>query len=342
MQPSVSSDLRNDVMQQASGAIALQVAYMGLVRGLLQALGSLDEPVGVALLARSTATDVGYVERWCEAAFAFGYLDLDADRYSLTTLGRSFLPDAPGSLMPFAIQSGLSAHMADRAARLMLTGERPGEVVLSERADIVPWFGPMLESTFGAFFEREILPALVEYEEVAKTGGLVVDLGCGNGWYLRRIASRFPALRGVGLDQIGENISQATVRAAQAGLGDRLRFQQGDIYHFTVDEPVAVLAMNRALHHVWDDRERTLAMLRDHLAPGGHLIIWEPRWPDDLTELRAPDRRVMAFQNLGEHVQGNHFLRQSEVEDGFRAVGMEPQTRLFGNGKEMVVVGRRT
>ena len=43
-------------------------------------------------------------------------------------------------------------HMAERAAELMRSGERPGEQVLSERQTILPWFGPMLEPISPAFF----------------------------------------------------------------------------------------------------------------------------------------------------------------------------------------------
>ena len=49
----------------------------------------------------------------------------------------------------------------------------------------------------------------------------------------------------------------------------------------------------------------------------------------------------MAFQNLSEHVQGNHFLRPVEIETAFREVGMVPETFLFAEGAEAVVVGKR-
>jgi hypothetical protein len=49
----------------------------------------------------------------------------------------------------------------------------------------------------------------------------------------------------------------------------------------------------------------------------------------------------MAFQNLNEHVQGNHFLRPDEIEEALRAVGMRAETRLFAEGTEAVVIGVR-
>jgi trans-aconitate methyltransferase len=223
----------------------------------------------------------------------------------------------------------------------MHTGQRPGESVLAERFTILPWFGPMLEASFGALFEREILPALPAFAELDATGGVAVDLGCGNGWYLRKLAARFPNVRGIGLDGFEENVRQADAAAKAAGVGERLTFRAGDIHHYTVAEKVSLIAMNRALHHVWDRKESVFAFLRDSLAPGGTVVIWEPRWPDEVASLRDPRRRPMAFQNLSEHVQGNHFLRPAEIEAAMRAVGLSAETFLFAEGNEAVVVGRK-
>jgi SAM-dependent methyltransferase len=284
---------------------------------------------------------VGYVHRWCEAAYAFALLDVDdAKRFSLTELGNAFRPSVPGTLMPFAVGTVLGAHMAERATGLMRSGERPGESVLAERETILPLFGPMLEASFGGLFEREILPALDVFRSTPD-GGLVVDLGCGNGWYLRKLLSAYPGLRGVGLDGFSENVQQAATMAQAEGLADRLTFQSGDLHEYTVTEPASLIVMNRALHHVWDRKEQVFRKLFDALSPGGSIVIWEPRWPDDLASLRDPKRRVMAFQNLNEHVQGNHFLRPAEIEEQMQAVGLAPETRLFLDGAEAVVVGRK-
>ncbi|MHB8877803.1 MAG: class I SAM-dependent methyltransferase [Myxococcaceae bacterium] len=334
----MTDELRARVQAQVQGAAALGLAFVGVANGLFDAL---EAGGTVEALTRRTGLDAGYLHRWCEGAYAFGYLDEAQGNYQLTELGQLYRPGVPGSLMPTAVQAVLGAHVMERAAGLMKTGEQPGESVLAERESILPWFGPMLEVGFGALFEMELLPRLPLFSEVDARGGLVVDLGCGNGWYLRALCKRYPRLRGLGLDGFGENIRQATARAESDGLRARLRFTEGDLFSFQSDEPVDVVAMNRALHHVWHDREKVLTLLRDSLRPGGAAVIWEPAWPAELSALREPRRRAMAFQNLSEHVQGNHFLRPGEIEAAFRQVGMHAETHLFNEGTEAVVVGTR-
>lgn len=333
------SELRQEVMRRVQGALFMDIAYIGVVNHLFAGLAALGE-ARPGQLAGHTGMDAGYVTRWCDAAYAFELLDeTEQDQFVLSELGRLFLSNVPGSLMPFAVNAVLGAHMAERAAELMPGGEQPGEKVLAERKTVLPWFGPMLEGMFGPFLEQQIIPNVPAYQAVDARQGLAVDLGCGNGWYLRRLALRLPNLRGIGLDGFDENIRQANALAEQAGTQDRIRFKAGDIHHFTIDEPADLIAMNRALHHVWDQKENVFRILHEHLKPEGVAIIWEPNWPRERKALRDPGRRGMAFQNLSEHVQGNHFLRPDEIAAQFEQVGMVPEVYLFDDDREAVVVG---
>lgn len=337
---SIDNAIRKTIMDQAQGAAALSIAYVGVARGLFDALA--EGPITAADLARRAGVDAGYTAAWCDAAFAFGYVDEGAAGFSITAHGRAFTRGEPGSLFAVPVGAVLGAHMAERAAFHAETGHRPGEQVLAERETVLPLFGPMLEQTFAPLFSGEIAARVPVFADLDQRHGVAVDLGCGNGWYLRALAARFPGLRGVGLDGFAENVDQARRLAEAAGLADRLSFRAGDLRHFTVGEPVDLIAMNRALHHVWEaGRREVFEILRDHLRPGGSAVIWEPAWPDARAALRSPPYRMMAMQNLSEHVQGNHFLRPAEIEEAFAEVGMTATTYFFRDGSEAVIVGQR-
>lgn len=336
----IDPSVKKTILEQAQGAAALSIAYVGVARGLFDALA--EGALAPDDLARRAGCDRGYSAAWCDAAFAFGYLDEDGARFALTPLGRAFARGGPDSLFAVPVGAVLGAHMAERAAFHSLTGARPGEQVLAERETVLPLFGPMLEHNFAPFFAAEIANAVPVFAELDRHGGLAVDLGCGNGWYLRALARRFPGLRGIGLDGFAENIDQARRTAEAEGLADRLAFRAGDLRSFSVDEPVDLIAMNRALHHVWEaGRREVFEILREHLRPGGAAVIWEPAWPAQRATLRSPPFRMMAVQNLSEHVQGNHFLRPDEIEAAFTEVGMTATIHLFRDGSEAVVVGRK-
>ncbi len=332
---------KQQIRQQAQGATRLHVAYIGITAGLFETLRRLQQATSQAL-AEASHQDPGYLRVWCDAAYAFEYLEVDAETFRLSELGQLMCPSAPDTLMPMVIQAMLSAHMAERAAALLPSGERPGEAVLGERATLLPWFGPMLEQSFGALFEHTICPAVPVFSTVDTQGGLALDLGCGNGWYLRALARRCPHLRAIGVDGFDENIQQARARSHEAGLSDRLQFLQGDLHDFHLPEAVDLIAMNRALHHVWErDQRGIFQWLYDHLKPGGYAVIWEPAWPSERETLRLPTHRGLAFQNLSEYIQGNHLLQPREILEAFHAQGMHTELHEFMEGSEVLVVAQR-
>ena len=333
--------LKQQFRAMAQGAQSLAIAYIGVVNGLFAALKGLGQADANAL-ASAARMDAAYVRRWCDAAYAFFYLEAEGDTFRLAESGAAMLPDAQGTLMPMAAQAILNMHMAERGAALMRTGARPGERVMAERETLLPWFGPMLEASFSEFFEQTICPNVPIFAEVDARGGLVVDLGCGNGWYLRALARRCGAVHGLGLDGFDENIAQANRLAAAEGFGDRLRFASGDAHAFSLEAPADIIAMNRALHHVWEAGGRPfIRRLRENLRPGGAAIIWEPDWPANRAALRAPSRRGLAFQNLSEHMQGNHLLCADEIASAFSAEDMKPEIFRFADGQEAIIVARR-
>ena len=339
MTESTIEETRKQIRMQAQGTMSLGVAFIGIANGLFEALRQRG-PSTAGEIAQHLGLDRDYVTRWADAAYAFGFLEREGERCVLSEKGDLMCPSHPKTLMPVAVGSVLSMHMADRAAELMRTGERPGEKVLGERKTILPWFGAMLEANFSGLFEQEICPNLSVFREIDQKNGTVVDLGCGNGWYLRSLARRCPGIRGMGLDGFEENIQKARQLSKDAGFSDRLTFRVGDIKTFAHGGPVDMVVMNRALHHVWDEKETVFRILRDHLAKDGAVVIWEPAWPENPADLREPRKRPLAMQNLGEHVQGNHLLRPQEIAEAFREAGITPEIHLFSEGAEAVVVGR--
>jgi len=77
----------------------------------------------------------------------------------------------------------------------------------------------------------------------------------------------------------------------------------------------------------------------------GYVRCWcEAAFAFGLLELTPANYALteLAYQNLSEHVQGNHFLRPAEIEAAMHAAGLTPKTFLFAEGTETVVVGTRS
>ena len=328
-------DLHANLRRHAEGATTLNIAFIGVANGLFDAFAA--APASPEAIAARLSLDPGYLRRWADAAYAFGLLDGEDDALHPSPAGALYRSGGAGWSM--AAGGALGAHMADRFVGLMRSGERPGEVLLEEQASVAALFGPMLEQGFGPMLRGPVLSAVTVFDELLQNDALVIDLGCGNGWYLRVLAERFPQMRGLGIDGMGENIAGAEASAASAGLSDRLRFLRGDVLSLEPTEPAAIVAMNRALHHVWDRHDDVMRAIFDRLKPGGAAVIWEPAWPADPRSLRHEGRPGLAWNNLIEHGQGNHLLRPDQILEAAAAAGLVGAAHPVG--ADVVVVARR-
>ena len=332
---------KREQLQDAAGrTTTLKIAFIGLADGLLAALDQ-ESPSTARDLADRTDNDTGYVARWLDAAYAFELTDAAGKKFRLTQLGEAFLPDAPGTLMPLAVQSILSARLADRLADLVRSGEQPGEAILAEFENITPWFGPMLEVKFRPYFREHVLPSLSLFSQVDPKGGRVLDLGCGNGWYLRALLAEYRGLTGVGVDQMQESINHARRATKEAALNHRLEFRRADIFDYRPEDPFDVVVLNRTLHHVWSRRDELFDTVEASLADDGWLVAWEPAWPNDRADLRTPERKMLGMRNLAEHAMGNRLLAPKDVRRAFERHDFETDVRRLDH-VETLIVGRQS
>jgi len=84
-------------------------------------------------------------------------------------------------------------------------------------------------------------PAVVAMLKLAgvKSTDIVYDLGCGDGRIVIAAAKDFGA-RGVGIDINPERIQEARANAKKAGVEDRVRFEEGDLFTADIHDATVV------------------------------------------------------------------------------------------------------
>lgn len=101
----------------------------------------------------------------------------------------------------------------------------------------------------------------------------VVDVGCGTGSALRRLAPRVSSGRLIGVDPVPRMLAIARERAAADPNGPRLEFIEAPAERLPLDDGVAdvVLAFDSIDH--WGDRDAGLREVVRVLRPGGRLVV---------------------------------------------------------------------
>lgn len=99
----------------------------------------------------------------------------------------------------------------------------------------------------------------------------ILDAGCGTGEITSRLAELFPRAALLGVDVVPSHLERARARCAQ--LGDRVRFEERDIYALGLPDDAFDLTVCRHVLQALPQTDRVLAELVRVTRPGGRLHL---------------------------------------------------------------------
>lgn len=140
---------------------------------------------------------------------------------------------------------------------------------LAERTDIKEW-----------------VPAMPVVQSRLESGVSVADVGCGRGRALIRLAEAFPNSTFMGYDVFAPTIEKATRAAREAGVDDRVRFQQLEVSQ-GIPRKHDIITTFDVVHDAVDP----LGMLRDihqALSADGVHVCLDVNCSDKLEENAGP------------------------------------------------------
>jgi cyclopropane fatty-acyl-phospholipid synthase-like methyltransferase len=128
--------------------------------------------------------------------------------------------------------------------------------------------------------------------KLAKVGpnDIVYDLGSGDGRIPITAVQQFNAKAAVGIDIDPQRIKEANANLAKAGVGDRVRFLNQDLFETPIGEATVV-----TLYLLQSLNEKLMPKLQQELKPGSRVVSQTfsmgPGWTPDET-IRVDGRNV--------------------------------------------------
>jgi 2-polyprenyl-3-methyl-5-hydroxy-6-metoxy-1,4-benzoquinol methylase len=286
----------------ASGTFEIASIAIGLRLGLYQALAD-SGPLTAAELAARTGTAERPVREWLEHGAVNGHLDVAtgsndpaARRFAIPAAHAEVLLDrdsldysgsAPQSVlaavgsMPLVLESfrtGAGFSFGDTGSDM-----REGEGASNRPA----YMGPLV---------RKWLPSIRDVDERlrAEPPARIADVGCGLGWSSIAMAGAYSKATVDGLDLDPTSVEIARRNAADAGLGDRVRFVVADAASPTLEGRYDLITMLESFHDMAHP-VRILGALRGLLADGGSILI---------VDMKAGERFVAPGDRLERYLYG--------------------------------------
>lgn len=104
----------------------------------------------------------------------------------------------------------------------------------------------------------------------------LLELGCGPGFYARRLAERFRELQAIGVDLSERQLDRARTRALANGLTN-CHFERANVLSLAQPDGSVDAIVASRLFTVLAEREQALCEMYRVLRPGGRCLITEPR-----------------------------------------------------------------
>ena len=275
----INEDKLNELIGQFvtdfGAAMHAATVVIGDKLGLYKALAEHGPTTG-AELARRTGLDTRLVEEWLNAQFVSGYSDYDP------STGEFHLTEEQAAVLADDSTPAFLAGAMTIAAAIYKDEERIREAFQSGKGlgwhdhchDLFHGTERLFKPGYLGNLVSAWIPALEGVEAKLEAGAKVADVGCGHGASTILLAQQYPASTIVGFDYHEESIETARKRAAEAGVGDRVRFEVGSAQDFPGTDYDLVCIFD-ALHDMGDPVGGA-RHIRESLAADGTWLLVEP------------------------------------------------------------------
>ena len=325
---------------------------LGVRLGLYEALAGAG-PVTAAQLAESAGIAERYAREWLEQQAVAGVVEVD-DAAAPIPERRFTLPNAHAHVL---IDDDSEACMKPCAAVVPWMAKALDIMVEEFRSGTGAAFGLFDLHDIQAAFTRPVfvnhltqtwLPALPDVQAKLTKGEQVriAEIGCGEGLAAITIAKTYPNVEIDGYDLDEASIGVARKSAADAGLGDRVRFHVQDAADASVEGDYDLVMAIEMLHDV-PDPVGILRTMKRLAGDSGAVLVVDERTEDAFTVPASEMERLFyAFSTLhclAVSMQGGgagtgtviraDTLRAYAADAGFSTVDVldveHPQFRLF-------------
>src|SRR5580765_3383684 len=260
------------------GAITLAV-WLGDELGYYRALAGAGDRTADDVAA-ATGCNPRLTREWLDSQAAAGIVayDAGADTYSMSDEVAMVLADDTSPAFMARGMNTMVAMMID-AQRLAEAFRGDGGFSWGDHAECLfrgtEWF---FRPGYRAFLTSEWIPALDGVEERLREGARVADVGCGHGASVVVMADTYPNSTIHGFDFHAASIDTAKQRAKEAGVEGNTDFGVASAKQY--EGSYDLICFFDCLHDMGDP-VGIARYAREHLAPGGTVLLVEPFALDD-------------------------------------------------------------
>jgi ubiquinone/menaquinone biosynthesis C-methylase UbiE len=317
-----SSLLFRKSLQYAIGFNAVWIVYLGAKHGLFRSLASCHHPISPTTLAKRMHLYVPAVRAWCSSAVCLGYLSENNNKDRKVML--------PALVKDFVLREQSPYFVAGQftySALRSLEYDSFDELFLSGRAK--PPSSPNTIKAFEQVTSWDHYAAINAIKESNKKlhklllkGCAVLDVGCGAGRFMQRMAAVYPKSEFTGIDPFADEIKKKRVKEKEENRSklwqnEKISIQKGSGETMDFQEEFDLVYLGESLY-LMDDKQRALRNCYNALRKGGTIAILEGLLQDDdnndnRSRISDENKKLVLTMQLDFVLQGHEFLTKKQL-----------------------------
>jgi 2-polyprenyl-3-methyl-5-hydroxy-6-metoxy-1,4-benzoquinol methylase len=327
-EPKKAAALARQVGVDFGAALTVALAYIGDRLGIFKVMAD-----GAAFttqdLARRTGFNERYLREWAATMAAAGYIDYSPGEGTFRMSPEQATVLANEDTTYFTAGAFQYAAACYRQIpKLMNSFQDGGGVPFSDfGAEIVEAIERLFHVGYETWVASQWIPAVPDVHRRLLAGAQAAEVGCGAGQCLIPVAAAFPNSSFFGYDVDRTSIERARQKAAQAGVADRVTFEQIAAEKVPFSDRFDLIMAFNCIHDMAHPRA-ALAAIRRMVKPGGALLWSEADVATRLEDNLSPVGRTLYGASTMHCMtvslaQGGEGLGSAISEDLAKSLGTE-------------------
>ena len=299
------------------GNQATWVAAIGVKAGLFQAISTGPKKgMPEEALSADTGFNLSAIRAWCRSAYAFGFLEWEEQSgYRLGPhMEELMLKPSHPNYLGGQIQFYAALNESYRGYPQFL---RSRETEQGNTAD--PWLLAALGNLTkpdAIMITDHVLPQAPRTLARILAGGMILDIGAGEGDHIIHYARRYPRSRVIGLEVDPSKVEIAREKIAEASLEGQAVIREEDVSQFAEENTYDLITLNLTLHDVCAGERCSdvLGRIFRALRPQGTILISEFPYPDSIRGYReGPFCQLLSGIQLHLAMVGCRMITQKQL-----------------------------
>ncbi len=326
------------ISKYLEGFYVSHLINIGTELGLFEELNKAKAGITISELASNLSLHEPYVKIWCQTAYFQEIIDMDEqERVKLMPYLDALLVDKTGDkYVAGRVRLAVKVH-GDRMSEYPEYYQSGGYSTSysAERSNIS---AQAIESGHRSIvFLFSILPEEDRLKKKLSNEFKFLDIGCGQGSFLMKMAESFPQGQYIGIDPIKHGIDVANKKITELGLNNNITLENigGEEVGYTNEFDIVCMVLT--LHEIIPDiRQRVVEKAYQALKKDGLLLIVDFSYPSKLSDFRNPDYGMGIMDQFFETTLGITHLAAKLQESMLGNVGFDEFQRTSLSGIDLL------